>query len=65
MHLILFLINVNIPDTVVSKDPYLILYYPDKYKTQRMFDSVVSEDPSLIVHGPDKCKNSKNVWWSC
>ena len=40
--------------TVVSKDPSLIVYCPDKNKTQRMFDSVVSEDPSLTVYCPDK-----------
>ena len=27
---------------VVSEDPFLIVYYPDRYKTQRMCDEAVN-----------------------
>ena len=30
-------------DTVVSEDPSLIVYCPDKYKTQRMCDEAVDD----------------------
>ena len=46
-------------DTVVSKDPSLIGYCADKYKTQRIFDIVVSKDPSLILYCPDKYKTQR------
>ena len=45
--------------TVVSEGPSLIVYCPDKYTTQRMFDSVVSEYPSLIIYCPDKYKTQR------
>ena len=41
-------------DTVVSNDPLLIVYCPDKYITQKMCDEAVDEDPFLIVYCPDK-----------
>ena len=34
-------------DRVVSKDPFLIVFCPDKYKTQRICDETV--DDSLAV----------------
>ena len=40
----------------ISEDPSLVVYCPDKYKIQRMFDSIVSEDRFLIVYCPDKYK---------
>ena len=30
-------------DSVVSEDPSLVVYCPDKYKTQRMCDEVVDD----------------------
>ena len=30
-------------DTVVSEDPCLIVYCPDKYETQRMFDEAFDD----------------------
>ena len=35
-------------DRVVSEDPLLIVYSPDKYKTQRMCDEAVDDSPSSI-----------------
>ena len=41
-------------DTVVSNDPPLMVYCPDKYITQKMCDKAVDENPFLIVYCPDK-----------
>ena len=46
-------------DRVVSKNPSLIVYCPDKYKSQRKFDSVASEDPSFIAYCPEKYKTQR------
>ena len=46
-------------DAVVSNDPTLIVYCPDKYITQRMCDKAVDEDLFLIVYCPDKYVTQK------
>ena len=33
---------------VVSEDPFLIVYYPDKYKTQRMYDKAVDDSLAAL-----------------
>ena len=46
MHLILSLINIKLEkicDIVVSSYPFLIVYCPDKNKTQKMCDEAVDD----------------------
>ena len=46
LYLVLFLINIKlrkICDIVVSLYPFLIVHYPDKYKTQKMCDEAVDD----------------------
>ena len=46
LYLVLFLINIKLKkicDIVVSLYPFLIVHYPDKYKTQKMCDEAVDD----------------------
>ena len=46
LYLILFLIDIKLKkmcDRVVSENPFLIVYCPDKYVTQKMCDKAVDE----------------------
>ena len=40
---ILYLILITICDSVVSEDPFMLVYCPDKHKTQRMCDEAVED----------------------
>ena len=40
-------------DSVVSEDPFLIVYCPDKYKTQRMCDEAVDDFLTALKLIPD------------
>ena len=35
-------------DKVFSQDPFLIVYYPDRYKTQRMCDEAVNDSLATL-----------------
>ena len=49
LYLILFLISIKLMcDKVFSQDPFLIVYYPDRYKTQRMCDEVVNDSLATL-----------------
>ena len=47
-------------DRVVSKDPFLIVYCPDKYKTERMCDKAVDSLAALKLI-PDWFVTSKII----
>ena len=36
-------------DRVVSEDPFIIVYCPNKYKTQRMCDSSTAKECLMIL----------------
>ena len=46
-YLILFLIKV------VSGDPFLLVYCPDQYETQKMFDKAVDDSLAALKLIPD------------
>ena len=48
-------------DRVVSEDPFLIVYCPDKYKTQRMCDEAVDDSLVALKLVPDWFITSKII----
>ena len=46
-------------DRVVSEDPFLIVYFPDQYKTQRMCDGTVNDSLASLKFIPDWFVTSK------
>ena len=48
-------------DSIVSEDPFLIVYYPDKYKTQRMYDEAVDDSLAALKLIPDWFVTSKMI----
>ena len=48
-------------DRVVSEDPFLIVYCPDKYKTQRMSDEAVDGCLTALKLIPDWFVTSKVI----
>ena len=40
-------------DRVVSKDPFLIVYCPNRYITQRMCEEAVDVSPAALTFNPD------------
>ena len=53
---ILFLINTKLKkmfDKVVSEDPFLIVYCPDKYKIQIMCREAVDDSLAVLKLKPD------------
>ena len=48
-------------DRVVSEDPFLIVYCPDKYKTQSMCDEAVDDSLAALKLVPDWFVTSKVI----
>ena len=48
-------------DSVVSEDPFMIVYCPDKCKTQRMCDEAVDDFLAALKFVPDWCVTSKMI----
>ena len=48
-------------DSVVSQDPSLIVYCPDKYKTQRMCDEAVDDCLAALKLVPDWFVTSETI----
>ena len=48
-------------DTVVSKDHFLVVYCPDKYKTQRMCDEAVDDCLAALKLVPDCLLTSEMI----
>ena len=48
-------------DRVVSEDPFLIVYCPDIYKTQRMYDEAVDDSLAALKLIPDWFDTSKII----
>ena len=48
-------------DGVVSKDPFFIVYCPDKYKTQRMCNEAVDDSLAVLKLTPDWFVTSKMI----
>ena len=48
-------------DTVVSKDHFLVVYCPDKYKTQRMCDEAVDDCLAALKLVPDWLLTSEMI----
>ena len=46
---------------VVSEDPFLIVYCPDKYKTQKMCDKAVDDSLAALKLIPDWFVASKMI----
>ena len=46
-------------DRDISEDPYMLVYCPDKYKTQRMCDEVVDDSPAALTFIPGWFVTSK------
>ena len=40
-------------DSIFCEDPFMIVYCPDKHKTQRMCDEVVDNSPAAVKSIPD------------
>ena len=38
---------------VVSENPFIIVYYPDRCKTQRMFDGAIDDCLAVLKFIPD------------
>ena len=36
-------------DRAISEDPFLLVYFPDKYKTQRMCDEAVDDCHAALI----------------
>ena len=45
----------------VSEDPFLIVYFPDKYETQGMRDEAVDDSPAALKLVPDWFVTSKII----
>ena len=48
-------------DRVVSKDPFFIIYCPDKNKTQRMCDEAADDSLAVLKLIPDWSVTSKMI----
>ena len=48
-------------DRVVSGDPFLIVYCPDKYVTQKMCDQAVDDSLATLKLTPDWFFTSKMI----
>ena len=48
-------------DRAVSEDPFLIVYCPDKYKTQRMCSEAVADSLAALKLIPDWFVTSKMI----
>ena len=48
-------------DSIVSEDHFLIIYWSDKYKTQRMCDKDVDDSPAALKLIPDWFNTSKMI----
>ena len=53
--------NQEVCDRVVSEDLFLIVYYPDKYKSQIMCDEAVDDSPAALNLIPDWFVTSKMI----
>ena len=55
-------------DKVVSKEPFMLKYCPDRLNTHKMCDKVVSKEPFMLKYCPDRLKTHKmcdkavNAW---
>ena len=48
-------------ERVVSEDPFLIVYCPDKYKSQRMYDKAIDDSIAALKLIPDWFVTSKMI----
>ena len=48
-------------DSIVSEDHFLIIYWSDKYKTQRMCDKDVDDSLAALKLFPDWFNTSKMI----
>ena len=48
-------------DRVFSEDPFLIVYYPDQYETQKMCDKAVDDSLAALKLSPDWFATSKMI----
>ena len=48
-------------DSIVSEDHFLIIYWSDKYKTQRMCDKDVDDSLAALKLIPDWFNTSKMI----
>ena len=53
--------NQEVCDRVVSEDLFLIVYYPDKYKSQIMYDEAVDDSLAALKLIPDWFVASKMI----
>ena len=51
----------EICDRVVSEDPFLTVFFPDKYKSQRMCDEAVDDTLATLTFIPDWFVTSKMI----
>ena len=58
MYFILFQI-VQQCDRVVSEDPFILIYYPDRYKSQKLCDETVDGCLAVLKFIPDWFVTSK------
>ena len=40
-------------NSAVGKDPWMLMYVPDKYMSQEMCNNAVLSEPKLFVYVPD------------
>ena len=61
LHLFIFLVDIKLKKCVtdISEDPFILVYCPDKYKTQRMSDEVVDDSLVALTFIPDWYVTSK------
>ena len=61
LYLTLFLIGIKLNKymTVVSEDPFLIIYCSNKYKTQPLCDEAVHDCKAALTFSPDRFVTSK------
>ena len=48
-------------ERVVPEDPFLIVYCPDKYKSQRMYDKAIDDSLAALKLIPDWFVTSKMI----
>ena len=60
--LLIFLIIIKLKKcvTAISEDPFMLVYCPDKYKTQRMYDEAVDDGLAALKFISNLFVTSKN-----
>ena len=48
-------------DKAISEDPFMLVYFPDKYKTQKTFDKAVDNCLAASKFIPDWFVTSKMI----